>query len=194
MNIYEQYKVNVPEGKSGKWAVEKFTVKENDTWAIHYALYGRPVPPGTYTRLMNGGHDPIMSDTPAEISDHMGFIHKAHGRCLINGLGLGVVLKAIATKPEVTHIDIVEKEQDVIDLVFPTYQHLPNVTPYHDDAFSIKWAKGTHWDCIWHDIWNNICTDNLPEIARLKHKYSHYTKYQAAWVEDLLRYYRKMGR
>ena len=188
----EQYRVDVPEGKSGDWEVSKFIVPENDIRAIHYALHGRPVPAGTYTRLMKkDAFDPMMSDTPAEVGDHLDFIYKARGRCLLNGLGLGVVLKAILAKPEVTHIDVVEIEQDVISLVWPTYKDGDKVTLYHADAFTIQWPEGIRWDCIWHDIWPSLCTDNLPEIAKLKHKYAHKTRYQAAWVEDELRYYRR---
>lgn len=190
----EQYKVDVPEGVSGNWEVSKFEVIKNAIGGISYALHGRPVPPGTYTRLMKkGAFDPMMSDTPAEIGDLLDFIHRAKGECLLNGLGLGVVLKAILAKPEVTHVDIVELEQDVINLVWPTYRDGNRVTLHHADAFTIQWPKEKRWDCAWHDIWPSLCTDNLPEIARLKHKYARKVKYQAAWVEDLLRDYRRRG-
>jgi len=194
MNYYEKYKVDVPEGISGEWKVEKFTVAENDIGAISYALHGRPVPPGTYTRLKKeGAWDPMMSDTPAEIRDHMEFIHRATGRCLLNGLGLGVVLKAILAKPGVTQVDVVEIEQDVINLVWPTYKDGNRVALYHTDAFTIQWPKDTRWDCAWHDIWPALCTDNLPEVAKLKHKYARKVKYQKAWMEEELRDYRRRG-
>ncbi|KKM06731.1 hypothetical protein LCGC14_1741040 [marine sediment metagenome] len=189
-----EYKVDVPEGVSGDWEILKFTVKEHDIRAISYALQGRPVPPGIYTRLTKkGAFVPMMSDTPAEVRDHLYFIHKATGRCLINGLGLGVVLKAILAKPEVTHVDVVETEQDIINLVWPTYKNSNRVVLHHADAFTIEWPKGTWWDCAWHDIWPSICTDNLPEIAKLKRKYGRKVTYQAAWVEDELRYNRRHG-
>lgn len=192
MDYYDKYKVDVPEGISGDWSVSKFTVIEKDPRAISYALHGRPVPPGNYTRLMKKGEwEPIMSDTPAEIIDHLGFICQAKGRCLLNGLGLGVVLKALLSKPEVTHIDVVEIEQDVINLVWPTYKNASKATLYHANAFTIQWPKGTKWDCAWHDIWSSICTNNLPEITQLKHKYAHKVKYQKGWLENFLRILRK---
>jgi hypothetical protein len=192
---FDKYKVDVPEGVSGDWSITKFTVSDHDIRAISYALHGRPIPPGTYTRLMKKeAFDPMMSDTPAEIQDHLNFIYEATGKCLLNGLGLGVVLKAILAKSEVTHVDVVEIEQDVINLVWPTYQDGSRVTLHHADAFTIQWPKDKHWDCAWHDIWPSICTDNLPEIAKLKHKYAHKVRYQSAWVEDLLRCYRRQGR
>lgn len=194
MDIFSQYKVDVPEGKSGDWEVSKFIVAENDVRGVSYALHGRPVPPGMYTRLTRkGAFDPMMSDTPAEIRDHLGFIHRATGRCLLNGLGLGVVLKAILAKPEVTHVDVIEIEQDIINLVWNTYKDRGRVALYHADAYTIQWHKDARWDCAWHDIWSSLCTDNLPEIAKLKHKYAHRVLYQKAWVEDLLRSYRRRG-
>ena len=187
--------VDVPEGKAGPWKVTKFTVLPNDPKAFHYALHGRPVPPGTYTRLTHDGEwEPIMSDTPAEIRDHLDFIRRATGKVLINGLGLGVVLKGLLAKPEVTQVDVVENSTDVITLVWPTYAEDPRAVLHHADAFTIQWPKGTRWDYVWHDIWSSICTDNLPEITRLKRKYARMTDWQGAWVEHLLRHLKAQGR
>ena len=188
----ENLKVNVPEGVKGKWAVEKFEVKENSSGRFHYAFEGRPVDPGIYTRLKRiGGIDPMMSDTPAEVRDCIDFMWRAKGNVLVNGLGLGMVIGGLSRKDEVTHIDVVEIEQDIIDLVWPTYKDDPKITLYHADAFTIEWEKGKKWDCAWHDIWQDICTDNLPEIAKLKRKYARKVGFQQAWVEDLLRRIRR---
>ncbi len=40
---------------------------------------------------------------------------------LINGLGLGMVLHAILQKDDVTHVTVIEKEQDVINLVAASF-------------------------------------------------------------------------
>jgi len=188
VKVYDQYKVDVPEGKIGDWEVNKFTVPKNDPSTLSYAFHGRPVAPGDYTRLIQiGGYHPMMSDTPAEICDCLGFIVHASGRCLVNGLGLGVVLKALIAKPKVTHIDVVEIEQDIIDLVWPTYADGDRITLHHADAFTIQWPKGKRWHCAWHDIWRDIATDNLEGIAKLKRKYGHRVDWQLAWVEGELR-------
>jgi hypothetical protein len=185
-NYYENYKVGVPEGESGKWKVSRFTIDESSIGRFYFAFHGRPVPVGDYTRLTVDG-EVMMSDTPAEIKDSLSFIYAARGNCLINGLGLGVVLKAVASKPEVTHIDVVEKEQDVINLVWPTYQGNPKITLYHDDALSIRWPGDKTWDYAWHDIWMFISADNMPEITRLKRKYSGKVSKQMTWCEQEVR-------
>jgi len=182
---FNQYKVSVPTGRSGDYEVSRFVVRENDRKALYYALHGRPVPMGEYTRLTNNGKV-IMSDTPAEIHDHADIIRRATGRVLLNGLGLGVVLQAIISKPGVSHIDIVEISEDVIHLVAPSYPQ-NHVHIYHGDAFTIKWPRGTRWDVIWHDIWENICPDNSPEMVRLHRKYAGRCSWQGSWARSLCR-------
>jgi hypothetical protein len=186
LNYYDKYKVNVPDGTSGEWKVDHFTIDDNTPGTVIDALHGRPIPNGTYTRL-TCGKTVVMSDTEAEVRDHSEFIRKAYGRCLINGLGIGVVLKAITEKPEVTHVDVVELSDDVIKLVWPVYDGWEKVTLHHADAYTIQWPKGTVWNCAWHDIWPTICTDNMPEIRKLKSKYAQKVGWQAAWVEDEVR-------
>lgn len=177
--MYENYKVNIPEGRIGSWEVDTFVVEENDLRRMRYALQGRSVPPGRYTRLTHNGCV-IMSDTPAEIRDQVEVIRKAQGRVLLNGLGLGVVLKAILQKPEVISVDIVEKSSEVIQLVGQYYTN-PRVTIFQDDALTIHWEKGAYWDVIWHDIWPDICADNLPEMKKLHYKYGKRCAWQGSW-------------
>lgn len=191
--------VDIPEGRSGDWRVEHFEIPTGpDIQSMRCARDGRPVIPGIFTRLMRDRDwAPVMSDTPAEVEDHLPFIYQARGRVLINGLGLGVVLKGLLQEGKVEHIDVVELEQDVINLVWPTYQDDPRLAIHHADAYTIEWPKGTRWDYIWHDIWHDIwptiCADNLEGIARLKRKYARMCGWQGAWLEDRLRYLKHRG-
>jgi hypothetical protein len=192
---YVEYKVDVPESVSGNWRVEKFVIREDDPNLALYALDGRPVVPGVYTRLIhNESCAPMMSDTAYEIQESLHFIDLALGRVLINGLGLGVVVKALLKKPEVTRIDVVELEQDIIDLVAPTYQMDSRFNVYHGDAFTFRFPKDTTWDFAWHDIWPFIRTDNLEEITKLKRRYTNKVRYQEAWVEQELKNLRRCER
>lgn len=50
-----QVKARIPEGQSGDWKVEKFTVPEFSIEALHLALRGRACPPGNYTKLTHRG-------------------------------------------------------------------------------------------------------------------------------------------
>jgi hypothetical protein len=186
MNI----EINVPDGISGGWAVETFTVSEDDAqFARMRAMFhgGRGyVPAGTYKRLIrtHGFKDVIMSNTPDEIRDFMGFVWKAKGSVLVNGLGLGVLLKALIDKPDITDITVIEKSEDVIKLVAPTYLTDKRVTIINADAFEYEPPQGKRYNAVWHDIWDGICSDNLKEMEILHRKYGRKTDYQESWCRE----------
>jgi hypothetical protein len=187
--------IDVPDGESGDWKVTTFTVNDEEAKRFNLAnlfggVHGRDIKPGTYKKLTCKGRGIIMSNTPAEIRDHNYFIYKATGSVLINGLGLGVVLKAILAKPEVTSVTVIEKEEDVIKLVAPYYTD-PRVTIIHADAYEWKPAKGIKYDYVWHDVWDNICTDNLEGMGKLHRKYGRRTAWQDSWSRDTCIYERR---
>lgn len=146
-------------------------------------LSGRPVPPGTYTRAMRNGVL-VMSDTPSEMRDHYEAVFQAKGRCLINGLGIGMVLKNILLLPRVEEVTVIEISQDLIDIVSPHYQD-DRVIFICENAFDYQPPKGKRYQMVWHDIWDNICADNLPEMEKLHRKYGRRTDWQGSWCKYL---------
>jgi len=192
MMDYSKYKVALPEGQSGDWRVEKFTISEEEAKfdrlraAISFSNRGRGVDPGNYTRLFCRGVL-VMSDTPAEIMDHRYFINVAIGNVLINGLGLGVVVKGVLLKDSVGKVIVNEISEDVIRLVAP-YIKDDRVTINHADAFTWR-PDGLRFNSVWHDIWNDICSDNLEEMKKLHRRYGHYLQkpsYQGSWCRHLI--------
>src|SRR4026209_156386 len=93
-------KVTVPEGRRGPWSVERFRSK---TKRLGWGPSAR-----TFTRLVHADHGVFMSDTPEEMRDHREAALRAHGSCLINGLGLGMILAAALRKHDVTDVTVVE--------------------------------------------------------------------------------------
>jgi spermidine synthase len=178
-------KVTLPQDKRGHWRIERFEVDRPD---IHSMLRGRGVTPGKYTRLMRG-NTLVMSDTPAEMRDHFYAVRAAHGSCLINGLGIGMVLKACLKKPEVTDITVVEISQELIDMVSPHYQD-KRVTIVCASAFDYKPPNGKRYGMVWHDIWDFICSDNLPEMHKLHRKYGRRADWQGSWCREQCEYAR----
>lgn len=179
-------KVTLPEMSKGNWRIEHFTVDRMDWSSLSH---GRAVPLGeSFTRLMRGG-TLVMSDTPAECRDHMEAVRNAKGSCLINGLGIGMVLKNILLKPEVTDVTVVDISQDLIDLVSPFYTD-PRIKYVCSDAFLYKPEKGKKFQMVWHDIWDNICADNLPEMTKLHRKYGKCAEWQGSWARYQCRRYR----
>jgi spermidine synthase len=179
-------KVTVPEGQKGEWRIERFTVDRPD---FHSMLHGRSVPMGeTFTRLKRGS-TLVMSDTPAEMRDHTAPVRKATGSCLINGLGIGMVLQGVLAKDTVTDVTVVEISQDLIDLVAPHYA-TSRLTVICADALEYMPPKGKRYQMVWHDIWDDICSDNLEEMAKLHRKYGRRADWQGSWAKELCQRYR----
>jgi len=186
-------KSSVPEGQSGVWKVEKFEISKED--ARSYNLRNqiqlfqgrpyRPVEPGIFTRLMRNG-TVVMSDTPAETEDLDWFAQNVIGNVLINGLGLGIAAEIALSKPLVSNVTVVEISEDVINLVgVPLSRKCPkdkSLVVILGDAFKWKPPKGVKYNTVWHDIWDNICSDNLVEMSKLRRKYCKRAQWQGFWA------------
>ena len=173
---------------------------------------GRGVPEGTYTSLKRRGYL-VMSDTPDEIRDHLGPIHEVvHAvkrgekpTCLVHGLGLGMVAKAMLDEGA-AKVTIVEQSSDVIDLVGKHLLHAlggseevfegyeangsrswatDRLSIINDDALTWQPLKGAKWDVLWHDIWDDLCTDNLPEMKILHRRFGRRSRWQGSWGREL---------
>lgn len=185
---HDRYKVDLPAGKHGEVEIRPIVIDESlakfsNMRAVFQGGRGR-VEVGTYTGLYrNGGL--WMSDTPDEINDHLPMIWRAGrvgGRVLVNGLGLGMVVKALLAMENVEHVDVVEIDPDVVALVGPAYVG-DRCTVHLADAHEIQWPKGTRWSAAWHDIWQDISTDNAESMTRLKRKYGRRVDWQACWAQ-----------
>jgi len=169
-------KVTVPEGRRGPWSVERFQSKAK--------RFGWGPSARTFTRLVHAGRGIVMSDTPNEMRDHREAVQHAHGSCLINGLGLGMILAAALRKPDVTDVTVVETNADVIALVGPTYDADPRLTIVHADAFAYQPPPGRRYAMAWHDIWDRPCSTNLDPMAALMRKFAPIADWQGCWAED----------
>lgn len=180
-----KFDITIPNGRSGDWAVEDIEVTKQDSeFSAMRAIWKRNrdefCPPGIFKRLVRKGHV-VMSNTPMEIRTNEPIIRHSTGRVLINGLGLGIVLTAILRKPHVFEVNVIEKSEDVIKLVAPSFDKDSRVKIYHADAFLFQPPKGIRFNAVWHDIWDATCADNLPEMHRLHRKYGKRTDWQGSW-------------
>jgi len=191
-----KYKVNVPEGQSGEYKIERFKVTPDEAEFGNFInglkRGGREVEHGIYTKLVkwrNRWDGPIMSDTPAEIKDHLEPIQRAEGNVLITGLGIGMVLQGCLNKKSVKHATVIELSEDVIKLVAPHYQELygNRLEIIQADALEYKPPRGSKYDMVWHDIWPNICADYLDDIITLKKRYARRSQWVGCWQEDWVR-------
>lgn len=184
--------VTVPDGACGVWAVETFTVDKHEAAMSRIRAMQHPlelIEEGTYKRLVRNGNT-IMSNTPMEIRTHSYFIACAdQGSILINGLGLGMALTAILLKKEVEDVTVIEKDRDVIALVGPHFKTDPRVTIIHADAMTWKPPAGKRYHAVWHDIWDDICGDNLPAMKTLTRRYARRADWQGCWAREHIRRY-----
>lgn len=183
-------RVSVPEGTKGDWTIARFEVSQRDAdfGNIRALVSGRgSIVPGIYTKLTHSRRGLVMSDTPDEMRDHYQIVCKASGHVLLNGLGIGMVLSAVLRREGVDRVTVVEKEPDVIALVGPHYENDPRVQIVLADAFDHCPPKADHYGAVWHDIWDNLCGDNLAEMTRLKRKYGRRCDWQGCWGESYLR-------
>jgi spermidine synthase len=183
--------ISVPDGISGNWRVESFTITAEDVKRNVRGLF-RPmeyVPEGTYKRLMRGS-TVVMSNTPMEVRTHWPIIRAATGKVLINGLGLGMVLNAVLEKPNIQEVTVVESSKDVIRLVASSFKDDQRVKIVHADAFTFRPDAGSRFNAVWHDIWDYVCSDNLEDMKTLSRRYGRRSEWQGSWCRGLCEYAR----
>lgn len=192
MNKFTFGTCTVPDGKKGEWGIDTFTLTDSDVLMANLRAMRDDQPelichPGTYRRLYHKTRGCVMSTTPMEVLTAMEAFREATGCVLINGLGLGMVLEGILSKPDVTFVRVIELDQDVIDLVAPHYLKDSRVEIICANAYTYKPPKGEKFDYVWHDIWDNIDSGNLPFMAKLTRKYGRIAKQQGVWSRSLAR-------
>lgn len=176
----------IPAGVFGEARVDHFEITEHEArfanlrQAINPQRYNQYdlIVPGKYARLSVGG-ELVMTDTPMERLTNREFMRAAHGRVLIGGLGLGMILHPLLQKQDVEQVTVIERSADVITLVAPTLDTPERpaqcgLTIIHADVFNWQPPRGERWNTIYFDIWPNICGDYADEIARLHRKYARY--------------------
>jgi hypothetical protein len=133
---------------------------------------------------------PVMSDTPCELEGHREAIEEGHGRVLVTGLGLGVVISGLLAKPDVERIDVIEIDRDVIALTGSRYPD-PRLHIHEGSADDPSCLPpDLRWDYAWHDIWTHVAERNL-DNETAEHGISYYhlfeiwssrVPHQGAWA------------
>lgn len=133
-----------------------------------------------------------MSITPNEIITMEHALEEARGKVVVLGLGMGYFAAMAAQKPEVTSIEVVELNQQVIDLVgsmiLPQVTHNEKITITHENALDYM-AKGGGADFLFADIWHDA-GDGLDLYLELKKHESRWPKAQCRyWIEPSMKVY-----
>jgi hypothetical protein len=106
----------------------------------------------------------VMVDDPLHWYGMMGLAKECKGKVFVAGLGLGIILHHLVKNKDVTQIDVLEINPDVIELVKPLIPEDLRINIIEGDAF--KWAD-THYDydTFVFDLWvktGEIWSENLP--------------------------------
>lgn len=161
MKKVDFYKV-IPEKESERFKIEHFELSEEKvkfekTISSFNGRYGEvyDLEAGKYIKLIDKKrHQIVMSDTPMEIRTNNEFIRRANGKVLIGGLGLGIILVEIQKKEEVESVLVIEKYQEIIDLVKPSLPINGKVKIVLGDILDFKTKE--KFDTIYFDIWNSV--------------------------------------
>lgn len=175
-------KVNIPIGISGPWSVRKAT---GDSSTIYSEIYGsdcggKTEPHDDYTFLFHDNIKFVMSDTYSEYLEHEPLWNNMTGDVLIGGLGLGLVNHKLIQNPNITSVTIIEKYQEVVDLV---WDHCPKDNRFNLIVADVEtWNPTGTWDCAWFDTWtggNTLTQEQYKEL--ILQKYSPYCNWIGVW-------------
>lgn len=126
--------------------------------------------------------DIVMEDSLPELMRHLPIWLAARGRVLITGLGLGCVVRGLLASSAVEHIDVVEIDRRILEVVGAEFSGNARVSLHHGDALSYDFPDGTRWDCAWHDLW---CDGGAGELhmmhGKLLMQYRNRCQAQGAW-------------
>ena len=104
----------------------------------------------------------VMTNSEREKQSNLEFVEQAKGDVLIAGLGIGLILLPIQNKKEVNRIDVVEKYQEVIDLVAEQLPLNHKVNIINDDIY--KFQPEIKYDTIYFDTFPTTPASLLNEF------------------------------
>lgn len=169
--IYKNMSELLEERELNGWKLQKFEIKNDNIRAMFDGIT-----PGKYIRLLHNG-ECVMSDTNMEKRTNSDFCINAHGDIIIGGLGIGMIIMAIQDKPEVKSITVIEKNQEVIDIVASQLDFNDKVNIICADVFEWKPERDVKYDMAYMDIWNWINEDVYKnEMQPLKRKYARFLR------------------
>lgn len=168
---------------------------------VRGAMNGQPLNRDKYVRLIVN-NETVMTDSEFERMTNGEFLREMRGDCLIAGLGLGFIL-APALR-ECKSVTVIEKNQDVIDLVAPKFKS-KKLTVIHGDIKDFRetlvvnngpnkaFWKDRKFDTIYLDIWGDFSSDTSREAGVLKRGLKKWLR-PGGWIGDWSTQAMKFGR
>jgi hypothetical protein len=204
--------LDIPAGTSGEFSIkhtEKKAGTELSTTSARTQLMGGHdgekvtfIHATTWHTLSEKDDGVWMTDYPIEQFQTDSMLDgKLYGTVLIGGLGLGYAAQLIASQPQVDRIIVVEKSQDVVNLVWKHLRFPKRVEAHVEVADLFEYLKLSKiaveessgndevFDCGFYDIWRSDgeCTfhETVVPLRRLSLTVVNGPLY--CWNEDIMR-------
>ena len=126
----------------------------------------------------------IMSDSQQEYLEHLPLLNQdLQGHVLITGLGLGFVNRFLINRPKIQSVTIVEKYEEVIDMIWDSCPKDERFNIVHADAES--WDPPMVYDFTWIDSWiGEAIAPPDKWIEQMKEKYLPFSRQLLFWYPD----------
>ena len=173
----------IPDGESGDYKVAQCTATTGESSWLTYVNY-RDIADDDYTVLYRKYGDNwlnIMQDTEQEYGEHDWLVQRMSGDVLLGGLGIGMIHIPLLESDDVTSVTIVEKEQDVIDLVWEHCAKDERFNIVHADINTWTPPEGSSWDVAWFDTWLTHEEPMDDYITRMNDRYGNYVTEIGGW-------------
>lgn len=105
-----------------------------------------------------------MTDEPLHWFSMRQLAQMSHGRVLVGGLGLGMIVKHLRQQPQVGDVLVSERAPEVIELVWPHVQWKRGAHLVQGDFFEVYWGAD-QFDTVITDFWVGQWDD--PELQAL---------------------------
>ena len=147
-----------PHIRRGDWALRHIRMAAAPGyWRQHYTVAG------TVLLLGPGRNGPVswMSLTPSEIESQTIGLEGAHGHTVVAGMGMGWLAANAALKPEVDHVTVVERNEDVLALIAEAgiFAQLPQIARRKIEivtADALEYRPSAPVDTLQADIWERL--------------------------------------
>lgn len=124
-----------------------------------------------------------MSLTPMEVESHFMPIHRATGRVVTGGLGLGYYVQRVLDKPEVEAVVAYETNPDVIALYRANFGQHPKLTIQQANILEMK---GETFDSAYIDIYDTPMNPSAPADMSLLLSNNHIQDYRFWTMEAVM--------
>lgn len=179
--------IELPDQTVGEFSIESLVIEKNKRISM-LAGYSVTFPFDITITMLKQNGQVWMSNSPSEINDTKKLAAAATGHVLIAGLGLGILPALLESKKCVHSITIVEKSQQVIELVSP---HLKSskvrVIVQADFRNWIGQNDLSCYDSFILDIWGDISSDLLPDMFSLIEKLPKSKPFRLWGIDHILK-------